>query len=135
MTYEVNDLQETGPESLKPYEPGIKNSEIVIATLARFLPASIVSTLGTILVTTGFSLPSEVVFLPLMAAPVFVGFGVGLGILRKYLYPDADVCGRRSVIAGILAPIAAISVFVALEPLVGQYIGKGFSILKEKFCL
>ena len=33
-----------------------------------------------------------------------LGFGVGLTGLRRWLYPDAKVEGRRSLIAGLLSP-------------------------------
>jgi hypothetical protein len=38
------------------------------------------------------------------AGAVTVGFGLGLTALRRWLYPDAKVDGRRSAIAGFLSP-------------------------------
>ena len=105
----MRDLEETQSEDLEPYEPGIERSEIVQATLFRFMPASVLSAFAAIAgiaVLSDSTIPEEIIFLPLMAAPLGAGFGVGLEVLRRFLYPDANLNGRRSVIAGIMSPFA-----------------------------
>ena len=34
------------------------------------------------------------------------GYWAGLEVMRRWLYPDAAVDGRRSVIAGFMSPVA-----------------------------
>jgi hypothetical protein len=43
------------------------------------------------------------------AGPLAVGFGLGLVALGHWLYPDANVSGRRSFIAGLVSPIAILA--------------------------
>ncbi len=90
-----------------PHEPGVEFSEIVTATFARFMPASILGAFGIVLgraVMTGSGIPEEVIQLPLLAALLTAGFGFGLLALRRFLRPDADVGGGLSVIAGVASP-------------------------------
>ncbi len=89
------------------YDPGVELSEIVTATFARFMPASILSAFSIFLVravVTGSGIPEEIIQLPLLAALLTAGFGVGLMVLRRFLRPDADVGGGLSVIAGVISP-------------------------------
>jgi hypothetical protein len=122
----MSDLEETKPDGLRPYERGIESGEVVKATLGRFMPASLLSLLGSVIgmaVLSGSTIPSEIIFVPMMAVPLVAGFGVGLEALRRFLYPDANLSGRRSVIAGILSPFAFFSVMVFLEQFGGAFLG------------
>ena len=90
-----------------PHEPGIERSEIVTATFARFMPASILSAFSIVLgraAMTGSGLPEEIIQLPLLAALLTAGFGVGLLVFGRFLRPDADVGGGLSAIAGVISP-------------------------------
>jgi len=112
----VSDFVET--ESPKPHESGIEQREIVTATLTRFMPASILSAVGLVVGSTvwsGSTIPEEIVFLPLMVVFLMAGFGVSLEVLRRFLHPDADVSGRRSVIAGVLSPFAYVLVAASVS--------------------
>ena len=106
----MSDLEKWSGEALEPYEPGIERDELKGAVLSRFLPASLVSVLAVFAFLIGFPL-SEFIFVPVMLAPLVAGFSAGLELLRRRLYPDADLKGRRTVLAGLLAPLTA---FVAL---------------------
>lgn len=106
----MSDLEKWSEEAPVPYEPGIERDELKSAVLSRFLPASLVSVLGVFAFLVGFPL-SEFIFVPVMLAPLVAGFSAGLELLRGRLYPDADLKGRRTVLAGLLAPLTA---FVAM---------------------
>jgi len=95
-------------EGLVPSEASVERSEVVTATLGRFLPASIITAFVSLAVASGFPLESEWIFMPMMAGILMVGFGLGLEVLRSFgfLHRDVNVRGRRSVIAGILSPFA-----------------------------
>ena len=45
-----------------------------------------------------------------------VGFGGGLEVIRRWLFPDAQIDGRRSFVAGIMAPAAVFIAGVFLGP-------------------
>lgn len=101
----MSQLEDAVPGNLVPYERGIGLGSVVRATLTRFLPASAV-TVGTASWLLG--LPAGMEFLAGVfgvAVPLSIGFGVGLEGLRRWLYPDAEVDGRRSVIAGLMSPV------------------------------
>jgi len=102
----VGEFNET--ESLVPSEASVERSEVVTATLGRFLPASIITAFVSLAVVSGFPLESEWIFMPMMAGILMIGFGIGLEVLRSFgfLHRDVNVRGRRSVIAGILSPFA-----------------------------
>jgi hypothetical protein len=107
-------------EGLKPYRLGIERSEIATAAFARFMPASILTALTLIsasVLVSGSPIPEEVVFIPLMAAFLVAGFGVGLEVLRKLrlLRRDVKVSGPRGVIAGIMSPFAYTLVVIVVS--------------------
>ena len=52
------------------------------------------------------------------AGALTLGFGAGLVALRRWLYPDAKVNGRRSFIVGVIAPVV---VFI-----IGAMLGTGY---------
>ena len=103
------DLQETVGESLVPYVRGIPMKDIATGALGRFLPGALTTMVGAALILE-FSVSGPVLgvvggFLGI-AATLTAGFGLGLFGLRRWLYPDANVSGRRSFIAGLMAPFA-----------------------------
>jgi hypothetical protein len=104
---------ETDPLKPPSYDRGVATSEVARATLTRFLPASLLS-LGTVFVVINASLlGSRVVDILLMVFGATLGAGVllaggywtGLTLLRRWLYPDAEISGRRSIIAGLMSPL------------------------------
>ena len=99
-----DDLAETREGGLESYEPGIHGDEVVKATLG-FMPASVLSAAASAVLMSGGTIQPELIFLPLMALPLGAGFGVGLGVLSRFLYPDANLNGGRSVVAGFVSPL------------------------------
>lgn len=103
---DMSELQLAAASEVVPYERGVERSSVLRAVLTRFIPASAM-TVGAAFWLLGT--PANVGFLTALAgvvAPLAVGFGIGLEGLRRWLYPDAEVDGRRSVIAGVLSPVA-----------------------------
>jgi hypothetical protein len=47
--------------------------------------------------------------------PLAIGFGLGLFGLHRWLFPDSEVTGRKSFIAGLLTPIAMLGAAVLLQ--------------------
>jgi hypothetical protein len=90
---------------------------IVLGTLSRFLPALLV---GTAVLFTVASMLDRVtvgwVGLAASYAWLTLGYTGALIALRYRLRADADVTGRRSVVAGLLAPAAYVSGMVLLGP-------------------
>jgi hypothetical protein len=113
----MTDLPETSHASaLVPYERGLPFSSVVIGTLGRFLPGSagIISTVTLLeLISDPSRWPILLGLVGLEVAGLTVGFGIGLEGLRRWLYPDAGVEGRRSIVAGLCSPLALaiVSVF------------------------
>jgi hypothetical protein len=91
------------------YQRGVAGDEVALATLTRFFPASLVGT--AVLLPFYFSATSwereAAWLLGSFTAPAAVGFYLALVGMRRWIYPDADVRGRRSAVAGFVAPIAA----------------------------
>ena len=116
-------LQGTTGKELVPYKQGVSLGTVIRASLGRFLPGSILG-LGSVFALLGLG-PGEW----LGAAAIFgagvgaltLGFGLGLEALRRWLYPDAKVEGRRSFVAGLMAPVAAF-VTAALAGSGGGYV-------------
>jgi hypothetical protein len=85
--------------------------------LTRFIPALV---LGTALLYGLVSLADRlsVGWLNLAVAYTFltVGYTAALATLRYRLRADADVAGRRSVVAGLLVPAAYLGGLVLLAP-------------------
>ena len=108
---------------LMPYERGISLSRVLKGTATRFLPGSVIGmgALSALIPPGGLSgiRLLEMVLLH-QVGPLALGFGLGLVGLHRWLYPDSEVQGRRSLVAGLLSPIAMLGagVFTAVLGLV-----------------
>jgi hypothetical protein len=106
------------------YRPGVPLRVVVRGVLTRFLPAS-ATIFGAFALTAVLGDPSRTwVVLRIMGLEVgalTLGFGVGLEFLRRHLYPDAAVDGRRSVVAGFASPLSLLIVSVFTQ---GSQIGR-----------
>lgn len=104
------------------YRRGIPGREVVKGVFARFLPATSVPVAGLWIMsflrgsgeTVVWSTPPWVIWGGLLGLTT-LGFGGGLVALRKWLFPDANVAGRRSVLAGVLAPLVPLAGFLAMS--------------------
>lgn len=96
------------------YRPGFPLAASLKGALGRFLPGALVSLAAVLSVLGGVPGGGEfmeaVLTLLVGAAGMTAGFAAGLEGLRRWLYPDAKIAGRKSFIAGLMAPVA---VFVA----------------------
>ena len=99
--------QEGADQGLVPYRRGVSLREIAKGAFARFLPGSLVSLGGLALVfdlsMRGGALATVGVVLG-FAGALTLGFGSALLVLRSWLYPDAQLGGQRSLLAGLFAP-------------------------------
>ena len=107
--------------ALVPYEPGLSFESVTRGVLRRFLPGAgliygPLVALGAVFEPTIRSLlfPG---FLGLVGG-LGLGFGLGLAVLRKRLYPDAAVDGRRALLAGLLSPFALMAASALALPLI-----------------
>ena len=103
------DLIEIGEGTdLAPYEPGLPFKDVVRGTVTRFLPGSL-AVFAPIKLVQLLGAPDRAAFLlsdlALGLGLPLLGFGLGLELLRRWLYPDAEIDGRRSLIAGLATPI------------------------------
>jgi hypothetical protein len=108
---------DNGTTELVPYKPGISFKEVVKGTIGRFLPGSVIGmgVLTAIIPPGGLSgLRLFELLLLHEVGPLVIGFGLGLLGLHRWLYPDSDVTGRRSFVAGILTPIAMLGAGVLI---------------------
>jgi hypothetical protein len=116
------------PTDLVPYQRGVSLSHVAKGTFGRFLPGSVVGMTVPALVLDFMGPGGPLSFLDVilvqltLAAPLVLGFGLGLLALGGWLYPDADVSGRRSFIAGLVSPVAVLA---------GSWISGGFSTGSE----
>lgn len=101
--------QEEGTE-VAAYTRGIGIGAAMRGTLLRFLPASALSTALVHYAMNGFPPAGSILGMALsfvgFAGIMSLGYGLGLEGMRRWLYPDAGVDGRRSVIAGLMSPLA-----------------------------
>jgi hypothetical protein len=103
---------------LAPYERGISLREVAKGTLGRFLPGSVIGMglLSVIIPPVGLDGPLLLELLLLHeVGPLVIGFGLGLVGLHRWLYPDSEVTGRKSFIAGLLTPIAMLGAGVLIS--------------------
>lgn len=118
---------ESVTSGLVAYRPGLSFREAKEAALTRFLPGAGASLLATLWFMGGVQGVEQWIeaglYLAAGTATLTVGFAAGLELLRRHLYPDARVSGRRSVIAGLLAPPA---IFATL----GVFLDSGVSVIE-----
>ena len=116
---------EIGQKSeVMPGKRGLTVKETLGATLTRFLPSSLLSVGAVFLLSGGRGGLEPLILVLLFSGFLTLGFGVGLESLRRWLYPEADVSGRRSVLAGLLSPLAWLVASFTVEPL-GAIVGLG----------
>jgi Na+/melibiose symporter-like transporter len=85
---------------------------VLSGTFRRFLPGGI---LAGFVLATAMGEPAGMILVALAEVVMAAGYAVGLGIMRPSLRSDAGVDGRRSVVAGLVAP----AVLFSLLTLVG----------------
>ncbi len=125
----MTELQNTTASDVVPYERGVSLKTVLRGVLKRFLPASAISlgVLGLALTTAG---ASGLALIPLLAGGLTLGFGLGMEGLRRWLYPDAKVDGRRSVVAGLLSPLLLFGTVALIETTgLGPIGAAGFTLL------
>ena len=87
--------------------------EVLRATLLRFLPTTVVGSFALIFFMAGADLRSvsagTYIELAVLLVAVAAGFGAGLTALRSRLRADAQLDGRRSVIAGMLGIVGLVA--------------------------
>lgn len=119
---ELQTTEENATE-LMPYKRGVSLGKVLKGTTARFLPGSVIG-MGALSLLfppgglSGFRL-LELLLLH-EVGPLMIGFGLGLLGLHPWLYPDSEIQGRRSLVSGLLSPIAVLgaSAFTGLLGLV-----------------
>lgn len=112
-------IQTTGEGfGVRPYVRGIGWRVAARGAFLRFLPACF---LGMVMVDLFMgSRPSGFLFLGYsmvglaFSGVVTLGYWLGLEGLRRRLYPDAALDGRRSVVAGLLAGAGVFSLWIVL---------------------
>ncbi len=103
-----SDALDMGPDSeIIPRKRGLPLKETLRGALSRFLPSSILSLSAvTAIIGSIFPLGEFLLGVLIVSGMLTLGFGAGLEGLRRWLYPDAGVDGRRSIVAGLMAPLA-----------------------------
>jgi len=102
-------LESTTENALIPYQRGVSRGQVAKGALARFLPGTLITMIGGT-AFLGISITGDVLTavggILGIAGTLTAGFGLGLLGLRRWLYPDAELGGRRSFIAGLMSPLA-----------------------------
>lgn len=101
--------REAPPTTVAPYTRGVPAEVVTRGLVGRFIPASvgIMTTFALIIIVA--EPPRAGIVLSILApqaASVIVGYGASLAVMRRWLYPDAGIAGRRSVVAGLFTPLA-----------------------------
>jgi hypothetical protein len=103
--------------NVAPYVRGVPATVVARGLTTRFIPAS-VGIMGVFALFPILDDPSRTgIVLSLMTAEtagIIIGYGAALSVMRRWLYPDAGIDGRRSVVAGLFSPVALgiVSVFM-----------------------
>ena len=97
-------------EVMVVYRPGFPLAASLKGALGRFFPGALVSFAAVVAfmggVPQGGEFGEAVLMVLFGAAGMTAGFAAGLESLRRWLYPDAKIAGRKSFIAGLMAPVA-----------------------------
>src|SRR5688572_21777761 len=110
----------TALDRLSPSVPkrGVSLRTVWKGVLQRFLPSAALMT-GVYAAFEISAAPDRWITPTLFFASALIGltagFGLGLEMLRRWLYEDAGIAHRRSVIAGLMAPVAFFIIAV-LDP-------------------
>ena len=109
---------------LVPYERGLPLSTALRGTFGRFLPGTVLSLAAVFTFLGGGGpgvWPEAIVLVGGTGLALSLGFGAGLEALRRWLYPDARVDGRRSFVAGLMAPLLFFILGIVSSPISGQF--------------
>ena len=101
-------------------ERGLPRKQILRGAFGRFLPGSLISgggMLGVMSYIDGFQLFEFLAGVFFFGGLLTLGFGIGMEGLRRWLYQDAEVDGRRSVVAGLLSPLALFISVALFQPI------------------
>lgn len=101
--------QEAPPSAVAPYARGVPAEVVARGLVGRFIPASagIMTAMALIPILSEPRRTGIVLSIMTMeTASVIVGYGAALAVMRRWLYPDAGIDGRRSVVAGLFSPLA-----------------------------
>ena len=114
MSKDLQIQDERSAEAVR-YERGVSLREVAKSTLLRFLPGSLLSMGGlaaAMNLEASFDILAAAGSVLGFAGLMTLGFGTGLIALRRWLFPDAEITGRRSFLAGALLPLALFIVAV-----------------------
>ncbi len=102
-------LESTAESDLVPYQRGVSLGQVAKGALARFLPGTLITMIGAAAfldISIAGNVFAAVGGFIGIAGTLTAGFGLGLFGLRRWLYPDAKLDGRRSFVAGLISPLA-----------------------------
>jgi len=102
-------LESMTENALIPYQRGVSLGQVAKGASVRFLPGTLITMIGATafldISITGNVLAAVGGILGI-AGTLTTGFALGLLGLRRWLYPDAELGGRRSFVAGLMSPLA-----------------------------
>jgi hypothetical protein len=104
----MHDIVNMDSGEVLPYERGLPRTIAIRAVLRRFLPGGVLALSPFVGLAALQSPMNWIGLLPtfgLMLVSLTGGYGLGLELLRRSLYPDARVDERRSLVAGVCAPL------------------------------
>ena len=126
-----DDQEELLPDVLP--DRGVSAGAVFRGIFGRFLPGSLISMASLMGLISLIGGPSLFEFLLVVALPsvgLAIGYAIGLESLRRWLFPDAAVDGRRSLLAGIVSPLALFTwVTMVAESLGGLTLPAGVGVL------
>lgn len=103
----MSELEKPGESGeIVPYERGIRLAPALRGALLWFLPASTLSLAVVLFGLAGATLDDFSRFgsaVLQFSGVMALGFWMGLEGMRRWLYPDAQVDGRRSFVAGLMS--------------------------------
>jgi hypothetical protein len=114
MTDELIELEEF---DVIPYQRGVSAGTIVSAITSRFLPGTVIGQ-GLIIAMVG--LPNDLTAIPILIGALGLGYGLGLESLRRWMYPDAEVRGRRSLVAGLMSSATLAALLSLVQMTLGE---------------
>jgi hypothetical protein len=103
-----SESRELRPDERIPFAATLKGA------LGRFLPAGVLLAFAVMAASQELGLSALVATL-FFEVPLTSGYIAGIELLRRRLRGDAGIDGRKSVIAGAVAPLVLFAVVVGLE--------------------